>query len=108
MPSEVVDVPEAQRFEIRVGDEVAGFGAYRRAPDGLALTHTEIASRFEGQGLGSALAKGTLQVARDAGTTVLPYCPFLRSYLQRHPEWVQLVPEARRGEFALAESGSGG
>jgi uncharacterized protein len=100
--SEVIDVPSAQRFEIRVDDEVAGFVTYRDAPDGLALVHTEIASRFEGQGLGSALAEGALQAVRDAGTSVLPYCPFIRSYVQRHPEHVPLVPEARRAEFGLS------
>ena len=103
--SEVVDVPSAQRFEIRVDDEVAGFVSYRQAPDGLALVHTEIASRFEGQGLGSALAQGALKAAREAGTAVLPYCPFIRSYLQRHPDLVPLVPEARRAEFGLSGGG---
>jgi uncharacterized protein len=102
MTTEVVDVPSSQRFEIRVGDEVAGFVTYRRAPDGLAMVHTEIASRFEGQGLGSALAKGALEAVRESGDAVLPYCPFIKTYLQRHEEWVPLVPESRRAEFGLS------
>ena len=103
--ADVIDVPDAKRFEIRVDGEVAGFVTYRQMPDGLAMVHTEIAPRFEGQGLGSELAEGALGAARDAGAAVLPYCPFLRSYVQRHPEWVPLVPQARREEFGLADAG---
>jgi uncharacterized protein len=102
---DVVDVPDAQRFEIRVGDDVAGFVTYRRHDGSLVLVHTEIAPAFEGQGLGSRLARGVLESARDEGAGVLPYCPFLRSYLQRHPDYVPLVPEARRAEFGLSGEG---
>ena len=101
MQSQVVDAPQASRFEIRVGEQLAGFVTYRRSGSTWSLLHTEIRPEFEGQGIGSALARGVLDAARDDGAAVLPFCPFLRSYVQRHPEHVPLVPPERREEFGL-------
>ena len=97
----VRDDPEQARFEVTLGGEVAGFVAYRQQDGSVALTHTEVDPAYEGKGLGSRLLEGTLSELRERGTTVLPYCSFVRSYLQRHPEWVDLVPEQQRGRFDL-------
>jgi predicted GNAT family acetyltransferase len=67
----------------------------------VAFIHTEIDSRFEGQGLGSALVAGVLDEARSAGVAVLPFCPFVNAYISRHPSYVDLVPEEFRPEFGL-------
>jgi predicted GNAT family acetyltransferase len=98
----IVDNPEAGRFEVLVGDEVAGFAEYRRQDDAVAFTHTVIDPAFEGRGLGSTLARGALDATREAGQPVLPFCPFIRGYIQRHPVYLDLVPAERRAEFALA------
>jgi predicted GNAT family acetyltransferase len=97
----VRDNAEAQHFEILVDGEPAGFAKYQWFGDELAITHTEIDDRFEGQGLGSALARSVLDSLREAGTKVLPYCPFVRSYIERHPEYLDLVPAERRERFRL-------
>jgi predicted GNAT family acetyltransferase len=97
----VVDEPEAQRYEARLGGELAGFVAYRAQPGQIALNHTEVGDRFEGQGVGSRLASFALDDARRRGLAVLPFCPFVSSYIQRHPEYVELVPAARRAGFGL-------
>jgi len=97
----VVDNPRADRFELLVGDQVAGFAEYERGTQLLALTHTVIEPRFEGRGLGSVLAREALEQARSAGSSVLPYCPFIRRYIQRHPAYLDLVPAERRAEFDL-------
>jgi uncharacterized protein len=44
-----------------------------------------------------------LRQLADQGVSVLPYCPFVRGYLQRHPELVHMVPAGRRAEFDLEE-----
>ena len=98
----VVDKPEASRFEVLVDGEVAGFAEYRRTKSSVAFTHTVIDPAFEGRGLGSVLARGALDATREAGVPVLPFCPFIRGYLQRHPAYLDLVPADRRAEFALA------
>ena len=90
-----------QRYEISVDGELAGFVQYRAKPGLIALIHTEIGDRFEGQGLGGRLIAHALDDARARGLAVLPFCPFADAYIRRHPEYVDLVPEDRRQAFDL-------
>jgi len=82
------------RYEIRVGDVVAGFAAYHLRPGRITFTHTEIADEFEGQGIASLLAVGALDAARAAGLLVTPLCPFIAAYIRRHPEYLDIVDPA--------------
>jgi len=97
----VVDVPDRARFEVRVDGEVAGFTEYRRRPGLIAFIHTLTAPRFEGQGLASHLVGTALSEARADGLSVLPFCPFVRAYIGRHTEYLDLVPEGMRATFDL-------
>ena len=100
-PVTVRDDAERHRFELLVDGEVAGFTAYSREGNAFAFTHTEIDDDHEGEGLGSQLVRGVLEQARANGASVLPYCPFVASYLKKHPELQDLVPVAERGRFDL-------
>lgn len=97
----VSDRPAANRFEIRIGDGVAGFVSYRPAESKYTFTHTEVDDRFEGQGLGSRLVAGALDAMRERHTSVLPVCPFVRDYIDRHPEYLDLVAADDRARFQL-------
>lgn len=98
----VLDARDHSRFEIRVGGALAGFSDYRRQPPLIAFTHTLIDPRFEGQGLASRLVEGALSEARSAGLSVLPFCPFVRSFIARHgDEYLDLVPGDLRDAFDL-------
>jgi uncharacterized protein len=101
MSTEVRDAPEADRYEVRVDGALAGFAEYRRRPGLIAFTHTEIDDRFEGQGLASALVRHALGAARAEGLAVLPFCPFVNGYVERHPEFADLVPAAFREQFGV-------
>jgi hypothetical protein len=91
-----------ERYEVVLSDgRVAGFTQYGRRPGLIAFVHTEIDERLEGQGLGSTLIRGALEDARAGGMAVLPFCPFVNAYIQRHREFADLVPEAYRAEFDL-------
>jgi len=79
------------RYELLVDGEPAGFIAYRRRPSAVALIHTDVEPRFEGQGLGTRLVEGALADIRERGLRVVPICPFVRSYLDHHPEFRDLV-----------------
>lgn len=97
----VTNEPDAGRYSISVDGELAGFTQYRERPGGLAFVHTEIDDRFEGQGLGSRLISFALDDARSRGLAVLPFCPFVKSYIQRHREYADLVPQDQRSRFGL-------
>jgi predicted GNAT family acetyltransferase len=101
METSVVDVPERGRFEIRVGNRTVGLASYHIENGIMTLPHTEVDPAVGGQGLGTALVAGVLAAARERGLQVLPYCSFIRHYIQQHPEHVDLVPEDDRGHFGL-------
>jgi len=82
----VRDVPERQRYEIHVGDQLGGFVQYRRNGNVVDLIHTEIDPAFEGHGLGGKLAQGALDDLRRRGLDHVATCPFIAGYLQRHPQ----------------------
>ena len=88
---EVVDTPEASRYELRLGDRVIGFAAYRRRNDRIVFIHTEVDESYEGRGLGNRLAKAALDDVREKGLVVVPLCPFIARYIQQHPEYHELV-----------------
>ena len=100
-PIEVSDDREAGRYLIAVGGEPAGFAEYRDRGRALAFVHTEIDDRFEGQGLGGRLVSAALDDVRSRGLVVLPFCPFVRGYIARHHEYLDLVPETQRAQFGL-------
>ncbi len=101
IPVEVRNDPDEQRYEATADGKLAGFTAYRSRPGLIAFIHTEVDDAFEGQGVGSALVKGALDDARREGLEVLPFCPFVNSYIQKHHEYLDLVPESRREAFGL-------
>ncbi|MDH2428814.1 GNAT family N-acetyltransferase [Sphaerisporangium sp. TRM90804] len=91
---DVVDNADASRYEVTVDGRLAGFADYRRKPGKLVITHTEIDDEFEGRGLGSRLVRGALDGAREAGVHVVPLCPFVARYVEKHPEYADLITPA--------------
>jgi predicted GNAT family acetyltransferase len=98
---EILHEPERDRFTITVDGSEAGFAQYREQPGEIAFLHTETDPAQQGRGLASQLVTHALQDADRRGLTVLPYCSFVRGYIAGHPEYVELVPEARRPRFGL-------
>jgi predicted GNAT family acetyltransferase len=98
----VADNPALHRYEITADGEVAGFTVYELRPGIIAFMHTQIGEEWGGRGLGSILVRCALDDVRSRGLAVLPYCPFVRSWLERHEDYVDLVPAEHRAEFGLA------
>jgi len=92
-PVTVMDNPAKNRYEARFGDELAGFVTYRFRPGVMVLVHTEVDPAFGGRGVGGRLAAAALQDIGNRGMNVDPVCPFIASYLERHPEFAGLVAE---------------
>ncbi|SDX78554.1 hypothetical protein SAMN05660209_01231 [Geodermatophilus africanus] len=87
----VTDVPEAGRYEARAADRVLGLAAYRRHGDRVVFTHTEVDPDAGGSGVGSTLVRGALDDVRAHGRRVVPRCPFVRAWIERHPDYADLV-----------------
>ena len=88
----VVHNTEKYRFEVESGSQLSKL-EYRIGRDRLALVHTEVPDDLQGQGIGTALVVTALEFAREKNLRVLPYCPFVASYIERHPEWENIVAE---------------
>ena len=89
--SEVRDNPGQSRFELETAGGAA-FSEYRLKDGVLSVLHTEVPTALEGQGLGSKLARGVLEIARARGLKVVARCPFVAGYMKRHPEFDDLRP----------------
>lgn len=90
MATEVVDVPEQSRYEIRLDERTVGFAAYQKAGRLIVFTHTEVDSDMEGQGIGGRLVQGALDDVRRQDIPVLPVCPFVETWIARHPDYRDL------------------
>jgi uncharacterized protein len=103
MTPTVTDVPERERFEIAIDGATVGFAQYRRAPGTISFVHTQIEREHEGEGLAATLVTAALDAARAEGLDVLPFCPYVRGFIDRHREYLDLVPAGRRSEFGLGD-----
>lgn len=88
----VADNAAENRYELVV-DERTAFIDYLEQPGVRVLTHTEVPESLSGQGIGSALVLGSLELARDRGLRIVPLCSFVAAYIRRHPEWAEIVFE---------------
>ncbi len=88
----VTDNAELQRFEAHLDGKLAGFAEYQLTDELVVFTHTEVDPAFEGNGVGSALARFALDQLRDQGTRkALPVCPFIKGWIQRHPDYLSVT-----------------
>jgi hypothetical protein len=99
----VTDNSSGSRYELHIGTELAGFVEYelREHDTVISLVHTEIEPGFQGKGLATHLARYSLDDARKRGLAVLPFCPYINSWIKKHPDYTDLVPEGRRADFGL-------
>ena len=81
------------RFEMDVEGQKAVIN-YKQSGTKLYLVHTEVPSELEGKGIGSALVQKTLHYIEEHNLHLVPLCPFVQSFLQKHPEWKRLVAES--------------
>ena len=82
---------EAGRYEIRDGERVLGLAAYERRGDTVVFTHTEVDPDVGESGLGSTLVRAALDDVRSRGEKVVPLCSFVRGWIERHPDYADLV-----------------
>ncbi|HEU5098235.1 MAG TPA: GNAT family N-acetyltransferase [Roseiflexaceae bacterium] len=82
--------PAKSRYELEV-DGALALIEYRDAGGVRYYTHTEVPQALEGHGIGSLMAKTVLDEAQAENLTIVPLCPFVRGYIERHPQYKSLV-----------------
>lgn len=100
MTGEVRDNPEARRYELEVDGQVAVM-TYNLNPPQLMITETLVPEALEGRGLASRLAAAVVADVRARGLVLLPVCPYLAGWLQKHPEHTDVVHPTYRGILGL-------
>jgi uncharacterized protein len=86
----VRDNKAKSRFELDVEGAVA-FANYRLTPSSVIITHTETPRALRGRGVASELVQGALRLIRADGMKVIAGCGFVVDYLQKHPEFADMV-----------------
>lgn len=87
---QVRDNRSEQEFELTVDGERA-VAAYQLESKTIVFTHTKVPEAIEGRGVGSKLVRAALDSARDRGLKVVPQCTFVRAWIDRHPEYRDLL-----------------
>ncbi|MCW3818810.1 N-acetyltransferase [Micromonospora sp. DR5-3] len=98
MDVSITDVPERRRYEARVDGQLAAIAEYLPADDTVVFTHTQAFDGYEGKGVASALIRSALDDVRRKQLSVLPVCPFVAQFVQRHPEdYADLIQDPSAG-----------
>ena len=109
---DVTDVVDSTRYEAKIGGKLAGFVEYERRDGKIIFPHTEVDDAFEGRGVGSALARTALDQAKANGEAVVPLCPFIAGYIDRHDEYATIVDHEMLTQYdsddVETDAGTGG
>ncbi len=90
-PLNVINNEKLSRFEVKLDGDDVGFMEYRREGSGIIFTHTEVPPAYRGQGIADKIAKSALDFAQQEHLGVIPLCPFVKKYIDRHAEYQPLV-----------------
>lgn len=95
MREELLKIPlvkneSKKRFEIKIEGHFA-FINYGEINNQIALVHTEVEPELNGKGAATAVVEKTLQYIEENGKTLLPFCPYVFAYIQKHPDWKRIV-----------------
>jgi predicted GNAT family acetyltransferase len=92
MTDTVLNNTDKNRYELSVDGHLAA--TYYRISDGvITFIHTEVPDALAGRGVGGKLVKGALDQVRAAGLKVVPQCPFVRAYIEKHPDYADLLKQ---------------
>lgn len=88
---ELVKNEASKRFEMEIDNHTAYIEYILTKDNVMFLTHTEVPTSLEGRGIGGSIVKKVLDYIKENGHTLAPLCPFVASYVRKHPEWKTLL-----------------
>lgn len=92
MEYKIINNASNSRIEAKLDAEVIGLIDYELSDDKVMIVpHTEVNTKYEGQGIAGAMTKVLLDFAESSGYKVLPICPYTKTYIDRHPEYHKLL-----------------
>jgi uncharacterized protein len=92
---------EKQQYEAKVDGKVVAFAEYRPVGQSIMFTHTEVNEDLEGKGVGSQLIRYALEDTKAKGMTAIPMCPFVKIFIQRHKDFIDVVHPSHRKVFGM-------
>lgn len=92
MDFQLIDNKERKRYQYQLEEGIALI-EYIKTENKIYLTHTEVPKKYSGQGIASALAEDVLREVEKTGLKLVPLCPYIATYLKRHPEWKRLLDD---------------
>jgi uncharacterized protein len=95
------DNPNLQRYEALRESKVVAFAEYRPVGQTIMLTHTEVKADLEGQGIGSGLIRFALEDIRNKHLSAIPMCPFVKTFIKGHQDFLDVVHPEHRHIFGL-------
>lgn len=84
---------DKKRFEVEVDGQTAFVEYILNSRKMIYLTHTEVPRNLEGGTIGSTMVGQILEIIEDRELQLVPLCPFVATYIRRHPEWKRLLAE---------------
>jgi predicted GNAT family acetyltransferase len=99
--TEIVDNTAESRYEVREDSVVLGYAEYNRRHGQIEFTHTLVEPEYGGRGLAGQLVQFALDDARAKGEAVLPFCPYVKAWIGKHPDYLDLVPAAQKERFGF-------
>jgi uncharacterized protein len=97
----VEDNTEKQQYEAKVDGKVVAFAEYRPIGQSIMFTHTEVNEDLEGKGVGSQLIRYALEDTKAKNMTAIPMCPFVKIFIQRHKDFIDVVHPSHRKVFGM-------
>ncbi|MGB3343341.1 MAG: GNAT family N-acetyltransferase [Aequorivita sp.] len=90
----VVDNKEKRRFEAFI-DGYPAIVEYSVEPGVIVLEHAEVDPALKGRGVASDLVENVLLQIELLGLKVVPECPFIKKYIEKHPEWESILVDPK-------------
>ncbi len=88
-----IKITDNNRFELEFEESIAFIEFDKIEPNILDLLHTEVPKAIAGKGIGSKLVSNALQYCKDNELKIIPSCSFIAKYIDKHPEWKELISQ---------------